>query len=236
MDTLRKLRVEPLEVIVDPALDGVTNMLRDVRLLEHAELGIAGARVYSWDGPWISLGKGQVAERDLLQPTLVPWVHRPTGGKAVLHGHDVTVGMAFPLDFLLPWPEAGPHPLSRSVKRAYRLAIAPLVDALNDAGRDVCLAEDLGMGREGARSEDCFAGVSPNDIVFRKTGLKACGCALRLTSYAVIVQASIPNGKPLVDPSILFGHANTVALPEWEAAGFAQRLAKSVGSRVKQDA
>src|SRR5579859_7982221 len=114
-------------VSTDGPFDGFTNMSRDSHLLVMAERSEAGCRVYSWDGPWISLGKQQVAERDLLDPSLVPWVRRPTGGKAVLHGHDVTVGIALPLAIL--GPLAGTIPvqaLARSVKTVYRILARPM--------------------------------------------------------------------------------------------------------------
>src|SRR5947209_12744701 len=100
--------------------DGPTNMARDCDLLANAEKGQPGCRVYDWDGPWISLGFNQNPQEDLLNPDLVPWVMRPTGGKAVLHGNDVTVGLALPL--------SAP---SRSIKSAYRAIAQPLIHALN---------------------------------------------------------------------------------------------------------
>src|SRR5579862_8679410 len=84
----------------DGMLDGMTNMVKDTELLTGAEAGAAGCRVYGWDGPWVSLGRFQSPKRDLLSPENTHWVTRPTGGKAVLHGHDVTVGLAVPLDTL----------------------------------------------------------------------------------------------------------------------------------------
>ena len=72
-------------------------MARDAELLERAERGESAARVYSWDGAWVSLGRFQRPEKALLRSEEIDWVMRPTGGKAVLHGHDVTVGIALPL-------------------------------------------------------------------------------------------------------------------------------------------
>ena len=205
---------------VDPPQSGFANMAADAHLLEAAEGGEMGCRVYSWDGPWISLGKQQLAERDLLDPNLVPWVMRPTGGKAVLHGHDVTVGLALPLAVLAEDGES----LSRSVRKVYRRIAAPLVAALNDCGICAALGEDTPFARRGVRSADCFAHVSANDIVDARTGLKVCGCALRLTATAVLVQASIPNGRPLVDPQEVFAIPQSPACMEWEGEGFSEAL------------
>ncbi|HEY3783635.1 MAG TPA: hypothetical protein VGL56_21330 [Fimbriimonadaceae bacterium] len=193
----------------------------DVALLESAERGVPGWRVYGWDGPWISLGKQQVASRDLLNPDLVPWVMRPTGGLAVLHGHDVTVGLALPLSSISSMED-----LSRSVRRVYRFLAAPLVAALHECGLDVCLGENSGFAGTGVKSADCFAKVSPNDIVYRSSGLKACGCALRLTSSAVLLQASIPNGRPLVDPAIVFAEPHSPIGEAWDSSRFNEALSK----------
>src|SRR5205085_6034945 len=104
---------------VDGRLEGHTNMLRDRELLSRAEAGEAGCRVYGWLGPWVSLGRFQSPERDLVQPEATNWVVRPTGGKAVLHGHDLTVGLAVPLSAL------GLE--NRSLKAVYRAIVQPLI-------------------------------------------------------------------------------------------------------------
>ena len=172
-------------VFEDWNCDGPTNMARDAELLASAEEGQGGCRVYSWNGPWISLGMMQVAERDLLPTNPVPWVIRPTGGKAVLHGHDVTVGLAVPLASLVAASETV-EKLSRSVKAVYRRIVGPLVVALRGCGMPARLAEETPFVGGKGKTADCFAHVSPNDVVHELTGQKVCGCALRLTSSAVL--------------------------------------------------
>ncbi len=205
--------------------DGPTNMGRDVEALARAEAGIASARVYGWDGPWVSLGRFQQPARALRSPDRVPWVMRPTGGKAVLHGHDVTVGVAAPLASLgLKESEF------RSVRAAYRQVIRPIVQALRACGVPAVLGEETPFVRAAGKTADCFAHVAPNDVVDERTGAKLCGCALRLTSSAVLVQASIPAGPPLVSPSELFDLPHRVV---WSAGlthqAFAEALRGLVG-------
>jgi len=201
--------------------DGATNMARDRELLAHAERGHAGCRVYEWDGAWISLGFNQTPEKDLLDPQLVPWVMRPTGGKAVLHGNDVTVGLALPLNMI-----EGAY--ARSIKSVYRAIARPLIEALNACGLPAALAEETKFSGRGPKSADCFAHVSPNDIVHPLLGIKVCGCALRLTANAVLVQASIPKGPPLVDAQKLFAIAQSAHFIKWDHANFAEELSKSL--------
>jgi lipoate-protein ligase A len=208
---------------VDGRLDGRENMARDVRLLEEAERGIAGCRVYAWDGPWVSLGRFQSPERDLIPGGGVPWVIRPTGGKAVLHGHDVTVGLALPLQSLASG-EVSVELLGRSIKTVYRLAVAPIVQAMRACGLPAVLADGTRHLSGGPRTADCFAFVSGNDVVDERTGKKLCGCALRLTRTAVLVQASIPNGHPVVDPASAIQNAGDLSSPAWDDSSFASSL------------
>lgn len=206
-------------VSLEGRLDGVTNMSRDVALLSQVESGVCRARVYGWDGPWVSLGRSQQPERALLHPDLVPHVKRPTGGKGVLHGHDVTVGLAAQLaDLGLDSSQ------TRSVAPAYRAIVRILVNALQGAGVLAELGEKTRFVKDAGHTADCFAHVAPNDIVNPLTGAKICGCALQLTSTAVLVQASIPASRPLIDPREVFANPAPVTWSEIDAASFAESL------------
>jgi len=195
-------------------------MALDAALLERAETGTMGWRVYGWDGPWVSLGCFQRPETALRLDTPAPWVIRPTGGKAVLHGHDITVGLAVPLSIL-----GEPEHLSRSLKSVYRAAIEPIVAALRTCGLPAALAETLPdfprrKDQAGGKLADCFAFTSANDVVHETTGGKVCGCALKLTRSAVLVQASTPIGPPLVDPAAVFDRPATYAVFDWDSDRF----------------
>ncbi len=190
-------------------------MDRDGALLRAADAGAIACRVYGWDGVWVSLGRFQSPERDIVRG-FDRWVIRPTGGKAVLHGHDVTVGFAMPLP-------GGP----RSVKAAYRGAVAPLLEALTACGLRAVLSESLGKRREelaAASAADCFASSSPFDVVDPETGLKVCGSALRITRTSLLLQASIPYTLPLTPPaSVIKGGVSLPVLP-WDHTRFAYAL------------
>ena len=213
--------VADVVVLREPRQDGVTNMHLDAVLLERAEQGEIGGRVYFWDGVWITVGRFQSVERDIIEPEKVRWVRRPTGGKAVLHGHDVTIGCAIPLSVL---------PISdrRSIKSVYRVAVAPIVEALAACGLNAVLAADTEFHGKGVHSGDCFAFSSPNDVVDAHTGRKICGCALRLTETAVLLQASVPNGAPLVEPSSIILNAEHLDPIEWNDSGIELALAAAL--------
>lgn len=192
-------------------------MAADERLLALAESGQAGCRVYSWSGPWVTLGKFQNPERDLVRGSGVPWIFRPTGGKAVLHGHDVTVGLAAPLESD-----------GRSLRATYRNLTGPIIAALRACGLPAALGEDTRFAGKGPRVADCFAHVSRNDIVDERTGQKVCGCALQMTRSAVLLQASIPVGKPLVNPAAVIVGGKAISAPAWRHADFARELAAAL--------
>lgn len=209
---------------VEGRLDGHTNMARDSRLLERAEDGEPGCRVYGWTGPWVSLGRFQNPERDLVDPEHTNWVIRPTGGKAVLHGHDVTVGLAVPLSML--------DVTGRQLKPVYRAVVLPIVEAMRACGVAAILGEKRVAGPSIAaarQTADCFAIASANDVVDEMTGLKVCGCALRLTDSAVLVQASLPNGRPLVRPEETIRNA-ALSTREWDPKNFAPALEAALRS------
>lgn len=203
---------------IDPPLSGPENMSRDLDLMRAAERGESHARVYTWTGPWISLGRFQSPDRDLLDPELVPWVMRPTGGKAVLHGHDLTIGLAIPL-------EDGEY---RRLKSAYRRVIEPVVASLRACGMPALLGEDSRVANSEHSSADCFLGVAANDVVHEQTGQKVCGCALRFTRAAVLLQASIPVQSPLVEPSRVFAAAHSFAPAQWEHDRFTEELRRNL--------
>lgn len=208
------------QVWVEGELDGCANMQRDADLL--VGLQRLRARVYGWNGPWVSLGHHQSADRALLPAAPVRSVLRPTGGKAVLHGHDVTLGLASTLQHL------GCQD-SRRVTAMYRALAKPIIAALRGCGIEADLGENTAFVRSRGMLADCFAHVAPNDIVDARRGVKLCGCALKLTSDAVLLQASLPAGPPLVDPGRVFDRPAPVAWSEGlTRERFAEALARAL--------
>ena len=214
-----------LVVREDAAANGFENMGRDLALLDDLPLGALRIRVYRWDGLWVTLGRNQKPEEALLNPAMVPHVVRPTGGKAVLHGHDATVALA------LAWDGASGD--SRSLRRLYRCLTVPLARALTRCGRPAVLAEDRADAvREGLVAPDCFFGTSRNDVVDPASGRKVCGCALRVWRDRVLLQASIPAGPPLRAPSEVFLPPFHAGLDTpWDTDGLAEALRAELAVR-----
>ncbi len=166
-------------------------MDRDCELLAAAEEGVFCGRIYFWDQITVSVGRFQIASQVVLGG--LPYVDRPTGGAAVLHGHDLTFSLAAPVSFL--------GATSREVKVIYRSLVGPIVAAFRELGIPAALGEDVVAGVQPTRSAYCFSLHSKNDVIDAETGVKLCGCALRVTESGALLQASIPISAPSRHPS-----------------------------------
>lgn len=187
-------------------------MSGDADMFQAAKQGTAWARVYRWDGLWVSLGRYQVPETALVNPSTTPWVMRPTGGAAVVHGADLTISIACPLE-LLGFDE-------RQLRRIYRAVSEPIIRTLNLCGLPAALAEDTEFVNANQALADCFASKSRNDVVDPNTGQKVCGCALTVGEGAVLIQASIPYA-PAIRPisEVVRGGVDQLVEPwAWELA------------------
>jgi lipoate-protein ligase A len=200
-------------------------MSADAALLDRVGEEEIFVRLYCWSGPWITLGRFQRPERALVDQHSVPFVRRPTGGKAVVHGHDATVAIAVGLRRL--------GTTARDIRTIYRSLVSPLARALTDAGLPAILAESTPFSRVGDEgSGDCFAFRSPNDVVDPVSGAKVCGCALRVSGRAALLQASIPVHPPLIQPErVLRGALPMPIPPKWNP----ERLPDALQERLQLD-
>lgn len=109
---------------------GARNMAIDETLLERAseKLRLPTLRIYAWEPFCLSLGYGQsVADVDLERLQAHGWhlVRRPTGGKAILHGDELTYSLTLPLD----------DELARGdIIESYRRISRGLMEALHQLG------------------------------------------------------------------------------------------------------
>lgn len=184
-----------MEVTIDPPRDGRENMRRDEAMLERAAAGAGPMlRFYRWDGPWISLGRLQDPRRALDLPRLeasgIPWVRRPTGGKALLHDGDLTYSIALPPS----------HPLLRvDIRTSYEILSRPLVEALVALGVPVALsgvAAHAPRGHTAMRewNPPCFA-LEDVDAV-QIDGRKLIGSAQVRRGGALLQHGSIAITRP----------------------------------------
>ncbi len=164
----------------DPA-DGPWNMGVDEALLASAAEGAAPAlRLYQWDGPCLSLGYAQPVSAERLGACAdagVAVVRRVTGGRAVLHGSDLTYAVAAPASCL----PAG-------IRETYRCLTEALLAALRELGLEASPARG-GSRRPGRPDFDCFAEAAAEEVT--AAGSKLVGSAQRRLAGAVLQHGSI---------------------------------------------
>jgi lipoate-protein ligase A len=127
-------------------------------------------RFFGWQPPAVSLGYFQKTSRDIDVETCrregIDIVRRPTGGKAVLHEHEMTYSLVAAID----------HPLfTGDILGTYRIISACIVEALKRLG---LTPEMVSEGRSAAGTPleaYCFAAPSKYELLVG--GRKICGSA-----------------------------------------------------------
>jgi lipoate-protein ligase A len=161
--------------------DGPFNMGVDEALLQTAvESGTPSLRFYTWQGPWLSVGYAQRvvdAERSRLAAAGVGLVRRATGGRAVLHGQDLTYAIAAP-DGVLP----------EGVRDSYRAVADALLEALATLGVPVRRSGPDARA-PGAGVFDCFVQPAADEICLG--GRKLSGSAQRRVTGGFLQHGSI---------------------------------------------
>jgi lipoate-protein ligase A len=179
------------------------NMARDAALFEAFERGEIPPtlRLYEWASPAITYGVHQRLPEGLAQAAQqlnIPLFRRPTGGKAVLHGHDLTLALVANL------PSA--HDSSHRTRLYPRQVYLALVPAFIQAFRQLGIPASMGDAPAPHPTHlhdggDCFATPALTDIIHAETGVKLMGCALRVSERGFLMQASIPRCARLMCPS-----------------------------------
>src|SRR3954469_9571491 len=89
------------DLILDDDLDGTSNMAIDSALLDEVEASTDPrtiVRFYRWRCPTVSLGRNQridtAGDQAFCAERGIDVVHRPTGGRAVLHDDELTYAVA----------------------------------------------------------------------------------------------------------------------------------------------
>ncbi len=161
----------PVRWIAPCQLDGAWQMAIDAWLLEGPAAAKPASvvvpapafRLYRWSRPTLSLGWHQRSLEphwsDLVRQGRLALVRRPSGGRAVLHGGDLT--------YALVWPRP-----QGSRTEVYGRALAWLVEAFADMG------QPLQSGRQAAslQRSSCFATSTAADLV-HASGAKRVGSA-----------------------------------------------------------
>ena len=166
--------------------DGASNMAVDCAILEAVAGGSQPPtlRLYGWEPFCLSLGYGQ-RTRDVDHDALAErgWdlVRRPTGGKAILHGDELTYSLSLPLD----------HPLAGgSVVESYRRISAGLLRALECLGLSAEAQHQGASARQAELGAVCFEIPSHYEISVK--GQKLIGSAQLRRKGAVLQHGTLP--------------------------------------------
>lgn len=171
-------------LIYDSPTLGALNMAQDEAIL-HAvshQQALPTLRLYGWQPLCLSLGYGQaVADADLVRLKAHGWdlVRRPTGGKAILHGDELTYSVSIPIN----------HPLAEGdVVTSYRRISEALMLALAHLGIRP-QAEATPKGNKGLGAV-CFEVPSHYEITVN--GKKLIGSAQVRRKVGILQHGTIP--------------------------------------------
>ena len=211
-------------LLLSPVSTGADNMALDEALMLRArDTGEWTLRVYGWSRPTLSLGRNQLArgdyDLDALHSRGIDVVRRPTGGRAILHQHEVT--------YSVTGSEEAAGDLRESYGRINRL----LVEGLRSLGVPaavVARASRAGLADADQHAIDrpgvlpCFHHPSPGEITL--DGRKLAGSAQWRSEGAFLQHGSILVDDDQVHIASLLTHA---APPVPPAATLRQALGRS---------
>jgi len=167
-------------------------MALDESLLDSVRTNAAPPtlRLYLWKRPAITLGRFQNISRTMNAEACrlqgVPLVRRITGGRGILHGDDLTVTIAAPIEALGFGDKA-----SVSVIAIYERLSEGFLRAFAGMGTPATLGACLPERVPEVRG-NCFATISRADVVEARSGVKLLGSALHRRERWILQQASIP--------------------------------------------
>jgi lipoate-protein ligase A len=198
-------------------------MRADLALLDEVAAGAAPAlRLYHWRPPALSLGRFQPdddVDAEACRSRGVEVVRRPTGGRALLHGADLTYAAVM----------ARPEGAAGTVDAVYRFLASGLIAGLARLGVDAAVARHEGPG-----GPVCFASQQGADL--RVGERKLCGSAQLNRAGAVLQHGSILLHRLRFDETdLLHGDHDraglreaTVTLEELGAPNAVQTVARAV--------
>ncbi len=171
------------------------HMASDGELLDSVGKGRqpASIRCYTWHNSCVTFGRLQSESAVTDAYPGLPLYRRPTGGKAVLHGGDLTIAVCATHNYLEGWGRSVNE--TKKLRATYLKLVAPVRDALAAFGLETRMGADqcqIGDALDDAtRNEDCFAYTAMCDVVSAGNEEKLLGSAMRRTSTAVLLQISL---------------------------------------------
>src|SRR5262249_18204137 len=176
-------------LIIDGAMDGARNMTIDASLLEEIENSSEPrtvVRFYGWQTPTISLGRNQKVEKavdvEYCRSNGIDIVHRPTGGRAVLHDDELTYAVV----------SNDSDRFGDSIYGNYKRVSEALCLAYNRLGVPAVLAPGTRKlsPLENDAEPPCFLSPSRYELMVR--GRKIAGSAQRRLRRSFLQHGSMP--------------------------------------------
>lgn len=173
-----------------PDWSGIDNMAVDKMLGEEKLPTLPFFRFYTWDRPTISYGRNQNVHKrldlELCKQDDIPVVMRPTGGRELLHGHDLCYCACIPGRGVLTGVES---------KRIFADINGVLSLALRELGVDAHWAAFHNRPRY--LDGPCFIQADSGEITV--SGRKLLASAQRVFKQSVIQQGSMPLHRSEID-------------------------------------
>jgi lipoate-protein ligase A len=177
------------DLVLDGAIDGQTNMAIDAALLEDVENSPEPrtiVRFYTWSRPTLSLGRNQkiekAADADYCLANGIDLVHRPTGGRAVLHDDELTYAII----------SNDSSYFGDTIYANYKRVSEALCLGFNRFGIPAVLAADTRKPDSTAGDMDLPCFVSPSRYELMVSGKKIVGSAQRRVRRSFLQHGSMP--------------------------------------------
>jgi lipoate-protein ligase A len=166
-------------------LPAAENMARDEYLFHMCEQEKMGfLRLYSWERPSFSFGVSQKITKavnvEFIENNGYSYVRRITGGKTVLHNHEVTYAVVSSEDIFYK---------DNDLYKSYMLISNVLVDAFRRIGVDAYLSKGSSPALS-KTNHPCFSFPTPNELEIN--GNKIVGSAQKRNNKALLQHGSIP--------------------------------------------
>lgn len=174
----------PWRLLRSGPANGAMNMALDDALLQAVAAGRSRPvlRLYRWQPAALTLGYAQPLDAGVDQAACrsagIDVVRRPTGGRAVLHDHEVTYAVIAPVG----------APFGTTVAESYRAIAAVLQAALCSLGLTAVLVPGQPRGRQNRAV--CFTAPAQYELLV--DGCKVAGCAQKRLGGAFLQHGSLP--------------------------------------------
>jgi lipoate-protein ligase A len=154
-------------------------------------------RLYGWKLPSVSLGSFQKItdiDAEYCSDKNIPVVRRPTGGRGILHGDELTYGFS----------ARSEGEFSGGLLETYRKLSGAFYEALRLTGIHAAIKTERETGRNLTRSPLCFESTSYGELSFNN--IKLIGSAQKRWKDGFLQQGSIPYSIDYEKLEAVFGN------------------------------